>query len=173
MLGPNLQVYASMMPVSHDDDLYTDMEPEENEPNIFEALDNEKKAKMSERYPTSKLLEVLVVREIAPKLEGTNIVLNMTNPGLCHSELSRDGSWFLEVLKFFLARKTEVGSRTLVAPTQAGPETHGKYFHDSKADDGTLSKFVTSDEGKKAQEKVWKELSAILDKIQPAVSSNL
>jgi NAD(P)-dependent dehydrogenase (short-subunit alcohol dehydrogenase family) len=146
---------------------------ERNQANIFEALDDEKKANLSERYPTSKLLEVLVVREIAPKLQGTGVILNMTNPGLCHSELSRDGSWVLEVIKFFIARKTEVGSRTLVAPAQAGPETHGMYFHDSKADDGALSKFVKSDDGKKAQEKVWKELSEILDRIQPAVSNNL
>ena len=146
---------------------------ERKEANIFEALDREKGANLGERYPTSKLCEVLVVRELAPLLEGSNVTLNMTNPGLCHSELSRDGSWILEVMKFFLARKTEVGSRTLVAPAMAGPETNGIYFHDGKADDTALSAFVRSEDGKAAQGKVWKELSAILEKIQPGVTNQL
>lgn len=147
--------------------------PERNEASVFDALANEKKANLAERYPTSKLLEVLVVREIAPKFEGTGVTLNMANPGLCHSELSRDGSWVLEVIKFFIARKTEVGSRTLVAPAMAGPESNGKYFHDGVADASALSKFVTSDKGKQAQEKVWGELGRILEKIQPTVTRNL
>ena len=147
--------------------------PERDEPNIFAALDDEKKARLDERYPTSKLLEVLTVREIAPKFQGTGVTLNMANPGLCHSELSRDGSWILEVVKFFIARKTEVGSRTLVAPAFAGPETNGKYFHDGIVGEEQLSKFVTSDEGRMAQVKVWEELSEILEKIQPGVTINL
>ena len=147
--------------------------PEGKEANTFTALDTEKGARMGERYPTSKLLEVLVVREIAPKLEGSDVILSMTNPGLCHSELSRDGSWVLEVIKFFIARKTEVGSRTLVWPAMATSESHGKYFHDAKVDEGALSPFVRSEDGKKAQEKVWKELSDILEGIQTGVTSNL
>lgn len=147
--------------------------PEWKEQSVFGALDDEKTTTMGERYPTSKLLEVLVVKEIAPKLSGEGVILNMVNPGLCHSELSREGNWFLEVLKFFLARTTEVGSRTLVAPACAGEESHGKYFHDGKVDEDALSPFVKSDEGKDAAGKVWNELSAILEKIQPGVTSSL
>jgi NAD(P)-dependent dehydrogenase (short-subunit alcohol dehydrogenase family) len=49
--------------------------PQWKEPQIFEALDDESKSKatISERYPTSKLLEVLVVRQIAPDLEGSGV----------------------------------------------------------------------------------------------------
>lgn len=146
---------------------------ERNEPNIFDALKDKDKSKISERYPTSKLLEVLTVREIAPKLEGTGVTLNMANPGLCHSELSRDGAWFLEVIKFFIARKTEVGSRTLIAPAMAGPETSGKYFHDGVVGEEHLSKFVRSDEGRNAERKVWRELSQILEKIEPGITASL
>lgn len=148
--------------------------PEWKAPNTFEALDDESNPKiMAERYPTSKLLEVLAIRQIAPKLAGSGVILNMLNPGLCHSELSRDGPLFLEILKFFLARSTEVGSRTLVAAGEAGPESHGKYMHDAKVDDGALSAFVKSEDGKKASEKVWSELSEILERIQPGVTKNL
>jgi len=148
--------------------------PEWKAPSVFEALDDESNTKaMAERYQTSKLLEVLTIRQIAPKLAGSGVILNMLNPGLCHSELGRDGPFVLHVLKFFLARTTEVGSRTLVASGTAGPESHGKYMHDGKVDDGALSTFVKSADGQKAAEKVWGELSEILERIQPGVTKNL
>ena len=147
--------------------------PEWKEPNTFAALDDLSKTNMSERYPTSKLLEVLAVRQIAPMLQGSGVILNMLNPGLCHSELARDGSMFLTVLKFLFARTTEVGSRTLVAAAAAGPEAHGKYMTDGVVDDGALSAFVKSEDGKKAADKVWRDLSEILESIQPGTTSNL
>ena len=147
--------------------------PEWKEPNIFDALKDESKARMDERYQTSKLLEVLVVRQIAPKLEGSSVILNMLNPGLCHSELSRNAGLSLTIMKFFLARTTEVGSRTLVAAAVAGSGSHGKYMTDAKTDDGALSDFVKSTDGKEASKKVWEELSEILESIQPGITSNL
>jgi NAD(P)-dependent dehydrogenase (short-subunit alcohol dehydrogenase family) len=145
--------------------------PEWKESNVFDALN--KKDNMKERYPTSKLLEVLVIRKIAPMLQGKGVTLNMLNPGLCHSELGREAGLFLTVLKFFLARTTEVGSRTLVASACAGPESHGKYMHDGKVNEGELSPFVTSAEGDKAADKVWNELKVILEKAQPGVTKVL
>ncbi|OAP61012.1 hypothetical protein AYL99_06016 [Fonsecaea erecta] len=146
---------------------------ERNAPRIFEALDDEKQANMGDRYQTSKLLEVLTVRQIAPKLAGSGVILNILNPGLCHSELSREGSWVLEVMKFFLARSTEVGSRTLVAGAEAGMESHGKYMTDGKVDDGALSSFVRSKDGEATGKKVWSELSGILEKIHPGITQNV
>ncbi|KAK3723676.1 hypothetical protein LTR37_001557 [Vermiconidia calcicola] len=145
--------------------------PERNESSIFAALQNPDAKNMSERYPTSKLLEVLVVREIAPKLHG--VTLNMLNPGLCHSELSRDSGMMLEVIKFFLARSTEVGSRTLVAGAMAGEESHGTYMSDGIVADEHLSPFVRSEEGKKAQEKVWTELKGVLEGMEEGVTEGL
>lgn len=147
--------------------------PERNAPNIFRALDDASKARIGERYPTSKLLEVLVVRHIAPMLDGSGVILNMLTPGLCHSELARDGGAFLAVMKFLLARSTEVGSRTLVAAAVAGEESHGRYMVDAEVKDGDLSDFVKSGEGEVAAEKVWGELSEILKAIQPGVTGNL
>ncbi|KAJ9607616.1 hypothetical protein H2200_007694 [Cladophialophora chaetospira] len=140
---------------------------------IFPALSNEKTANMGERYPVSKLLEVLAVKQIAPKLANSGVILNILNPGLCHSELGRDGPWFLTILKFFLARTTEVGSRTLVASAAAGTESHGKYMHDGLVAEGELSPFVRSKDGEEASQKVWKELSDILEKVSPGVTQNI
>ncbi|KAK5173287.1 uncharacterized protein LTR77_001968 [Saxophila tyrrhenica] len=144
--------------------------PVRNEPNIFEALKENRKEYFKDRYQDSKLLEVLVVRQLAPKLEGSGVVLNMLNPGLCHSELSRDGPFVLEVIKFLLARSTEVGSRTLVASAAAGSESHGKYMSDAMVKEEALSPFVRSKESKESGEKVWRELRDILEAEQPGVT---
>lgn len=141
------------------------------EDSVFEALD--KSEDLSERYPVSKLLEVLSVRQIAPALEGSGVVLNMLNPGLCHSELARDAGLSLHIMKFFLARTTEIGSRTLVAAATAGKASHGKYMSDGVVSEGDLSPFVRSEDGDKAGKKVWKELAELLNKIQPGVTENI
>lgn len=145
--------------------------PEQTEDAVIAALD--KSEDVSERYQVSKLLEVLVVRQIAPKLQGSGVVLNMLNPGLCHSELARESNWKLTVVKMVMARTTEVGSRTLVAAGAAGKESHGKYMTDGLVADEALSDFATSEHGSKTGQKVWKELSGILETIQPGVGNNL
>lgn len=83
------------------------------------------------RYPVSKLLEVLYTRELAANTEQSSqseVIINLINPGLCHSELTRDAGWFMYILKLILARTTECGSRTLVSGSEGGPETHGQYL---------------------------------------------
>jgi NAD(P)-dependent dehydrogenase (short-subunit alcohol dehydrogenase family) len=147
--------------------------PQWKEPSVFKALADESQFNSNEGYPVSKLLQVLIVREIASKLSGSGVILNVLNPGLCHSGLNRDGSWALAVMKIFLARRTEVGSRALVAAGVAGLESHGKYMADGKVDDDALSEFARSADGKEAGVKVWKELSGILEGIEPGVTRNL
>jgi hypothetical protein len=83
------------------------------------------------RYPVSKLLEVLYARELAANTKQSGkpeVIINLINPGLCHSELARDAGWALAILKFLLARSTEYGSRTLVDASEGGPQTHGQYL---------------------------------------------
>ncbi|KAL8785909.1 MAG: hypothetical protein Q9195_008430 [Heterodermia aff. obscurata] len=139
--------------------------PERNSANIFDTLNNKETANMQERYPISKLLEVFYCRELAERIGKSSkprVIVNFLNPGLCHSELSREAGWFLTVLKFFFARTTEVGSRTLVTATEGGEATHGK-----------PSKLVRSEEGAKTQVRVYDELSAKLEAIQPGIMSNI
>lgn len=151
------------------------VDAKENE--IFKSISDQSKAVMGKRYPLSKLLEVLAVREIAPGLEGSGVTLNMLNPGLCHSSLSRNIDGFravvFYVMKALIARTTEVGSRTLVAAAAEDEKSHGKYMHDGVIDDQSLSAFVRSDEGKKAAQRVWAELKTILENIEPGVTKGL
>lgn len=138
---------------------------------VFEALDASED--LSERYPVSKLLEVLVVRQLAPRLAGSGVVLNLVSPGLCHSELAREAGLSLRVTKFFLARSTEVGSRTLVAAAAAGGASHGKYMSDGVVREEELSPFVRSADGDRAAERVWGELVDILEEAHPGVTKNI
>ena len=78
---------------------------------------------------------------------------------------------FAKIAIALLARSTEVGSRTLVHAGAQGPESHGQYLSDCAITDP--SKFVRSAEGKKVQDKVWEELMAKLEAIQPGITENL
>ncbi|KEY80459.1 transcription factor C6 [Aspergillus fumigatus] len=129
---------------------------------------------MQSRYAASKLLQILIAQELASKMAGSGVVLNMLQPGMCHSRLTRDDkSWATAILKMLLARSTEVGSRTILAAASAGPESHGAYMRDGKVDNGALSSFVCSADGQKARKKVWKELVEILQRIQPDIVAPL
>lgn len=147
--------------------------PERRAPDIFAALSDPKTKSFGERYEATKLLEVLINREMAPRIAGSGVVLNMLNPGLCHSELARDAGFLVSLAKLIFARSTEVGSRTLVLAASAGPESHGKYMNDGEVDEGALSRFVRSKEGKETGEKVWKQLLAVLEKIEPGIGENI
>ncbi|KAH7388889.1 short-chain dehydrogenase/reductase-like protein [Cadophora sp. MPI-SDFR-AT-0126] len=149
---------------------------EKSAPLIFPALNNPKN--QPDRYTVSKLLEVLTVRELAPALtasEKPKVILNCLTPGFCHSELMRDAPFPLNILapigKFFLARTTEVGSRTLVSAAAASEDMHGMYLQDLKVKEP--SRWVRSEEGKEVQKKVFKELLGILEGIEPGVTNNI
>lgn len=66
--------------------------PEKSSANIFETLNDEKTARMTDRYSVSKLLEVFYCRELADRIKKSDkppVIVNFVNPGLCHSELVR------------------------------------------------------------------------------------
>ncbi|KAK5110276.1 hypothetical protein LTR62_006129 [Meristemomyces frigidus] len=144
--------------------------PEKSAPSIFDKLNDQKSARMSDRYNVSKLMEVFACREIARQhpAEQLGVTLNFINPGLCNSELSRELD--IAAVRFMLglfARTTEVGARTLVHAGLSGKETHGKYLSDSKVTH--CAPLVEGRGGAELQSRVWKELADRLDAIQPGV----
>ncbi|KAJ9139080.1 Retinol dehydrogenase 12 [Pleurostoma richardsiae] len=153
---------------------------ERNEPRIFEAFNKDKKSYINDRYNTSKLLEVLLVRSLAAAMQkGSHsaepVILNAVNPGLCHSELDKEVKGIagpvLKVAKALLARTTEVGGRTLVHSAAAGEESYGQYMSECEVKEP--SAFVRSNEGLKAQQRVHDELLGILETIQPGIYDNI
>ncbi|KFY48750.1 hypothetical protein V495_01062 [Pseudogymnoascus sp. VKM F-4514 (FW-929)] len=153
---------------------------ERKETSIFQAFNKNKKSYIGDRYNTSKLLEVFLVRSLAAAIrKGPHatepLILNDVNPGLCHSELDREvkgiAGYIVSVAKALMARTTEVGGRTLVHSAAAGTESHGQYMSEAKVKEP--SAFVRSAEGAKTQERVHKELMDILETIQPGITDKI
>ncbi|KAK4179822.1 putative Dehydrogenase/reductase [Triangularia setosa] len=150
------------------------------EPNIFECFRNGN-FDQYERYNTSKLLDVLLARELANRLDASSpagnskVIVNSVNPGLCKSGLFDKVpvivSLFIGSLSLIFARSSEQGSRTLLAAAAGGRETHGKYMDAAKV--AQPSSFVLSDEGKRSQKRAWEELVSILDGVEKGVSGNI
>lgn len=147
--------------------------PERNAEHILRALSDPSTAKMNDRYPVSKLLEVLLVQELAGRVRGSEVIINMINPGLCHSQLGRELGIGFMIFKLVVARSTEVGSRTLVASASAGLESHGTYMSDGQVENTALAPFVRSEEGRRAREKLWGEVSAILEAVRPGIMQSV
>eukprot|EP01057_Protomagalhaensia_wolfi_P001384 Protomagalhaensia_wolfi_Nauph_80__1383@NODE_1829_length_1318_cov_795_476935_g1429_i0_p1_GENE_NODE_1829_length_1318_cov_795_476935_g1429_i0NODE_1829_length_1318_cov_795_476935_g1429_i0_p1_ORF_typecomplete_len338_score43_45adh_short/PF00106_25/3_1e33adh_short_C2/PF13561_6/3e15KR/PF08659_10/6_4e12Epimerase/PF01370_21/5_3e06Sacchrp_dh_NADP/PF03435_18/4_6e05Sacchrp_dh_NADP/PF03435_18/1_6e04Polysacc_synt_2/PF02719_15/0_0013NmrA/PF05368_13/0_065NmrA/PF05368_13/6_7e02RmlD_sub_bind/PF04321_17/0_053NAD_bi len=144
---------------------------------IFPALSDDDAA-MDERYFVSKLMLVLLVRELARRISDSpckDVVMNVSNPGHCKSSLFRDG-WdpccraALWVGDNLLARSAEHGSRTHIWASIAGPESHGRYLHDGRVAEHKVDEWVFSDEGIKVSAKLWAELRDKLEAISPGVT---
>lgn len=132
---------------------------------------------MSEdRYNTSKLLPIWIVRELGSRMPSSNpVIINCVNPGFCRTDLFRHAAFPLNyVVKLTLrliGRTSEMGSRTLMAAAAAGKASHGQYMDSCEVQDP--SKLVLSEEGKVLQSRVYNELTEILETIQPGIMGNV
>ncbi|KAL8719020.1 MAG: hypothetical protein Q9225_003921 [Loekoesia sp. 1 TL-2023] len=145
LLLPKLQETATrsnvrprLVVVASDLHFTTDLE-ERKAPNIFDKLREKETADMSKRYAVTKLMQVLIVRELAARIDLSKkprVIVNCLTPGFCHSDFDREMTgfdwYFIKTMRFIFARTTEVGSRTLVAAAEAGEESHGQYMADGR-----------------------------------------
>ncbi|KAE9969809.1 hypothetical protein BLS_005214 [Venturia inaequalis] len=145
--------------------------PERSASNVFDAFKDPTSKSQDDRYPTSKLLEILIVRELTTATP--NVVVNSVNPGYCKSELQRYATPLRYILVklggFFVARSTEVGSRTLFAGAVSGEETNGKYM--SNCAIAKPVAWIDTEHGLQIGNKVWVNLLEVLDTIQPGIKS--
>ncbi|EAQ85932.1 hypothetical protein CHGG_07184 [Chaetomium globosum CBS 148.51] len=151
---------------------------EQDLPNIFESF--RPGGAMHDRYGTTKLLDILIVQELAARLDAASagaspVVVNTANPGLCMSELFRDlfsfAQFMLGFALLFFGRTAEQGSRAFTSAIAGGRESHGKYMDGGRVE--TTSRFVMSEKGKMVQKKVWDELMEILEVIEPGITANV
>ncbi|KAJ4293665.1 hypothetical protein N0V90_008949 [Kalmusia sp. IMI 367209] len=144
---------------------------------LLDAFNDPKTASRSGRYPTSKLLQVLLLRELTSVLSSEShhspypVVINCVNPGFCHSALTRDFAPIAYIGKVAMrARSTEVGSRCLLHATSAGAKSHGMYL--SNCEVALVANFIRTSEGREVQKTVWKEILGRLESIEPGISEN-
>ncbi|KAI0147780.1 hypothetical protein GGR57DRAFT_515507 [Xylariaceae sp. FL1272] len=150
--------------------------PESKSENILVTLADEKQARMQDRYNVNKLMEILAVRELADQVtqstKGGQILISAVNPGSAKKSTPdrETAKGFDNVVRKMVQRSTEEGSRTLVHAAQGDVATHGQYLNDCKI--GRASAFV-SFSGDATQHKLWSEMGALLERVQPGIMGNI
>jgi retinol dehydrogenase 12 len=88
----------------------------------------------SAAHPRSKLANLLFVRALAKRLEGTKLVVNALHPGVISIELARDSGASIRLVAKWSFSSRERGARTSLhlATSPAAGEISGKYFVDAK-----------------------------------------
>ncbi|KAG6812770.1 hypothetical protein H0H92_000540 [Tricholoma furcatifolium] len=125
-----------------------------------------------DRYPESKLLEILFCQAMNERLgPKPSVIVNTVNPGFCMSEIRRDVTgmrWFATWLtEKTLARTTEQGSRQLVYAAVGGADIEdklcGAYISCSRVSEA--SDFAVGSEGRAVQNKLWSEFLDIINEV--------
>ncbi|KAL2373979.1 hypothetical protein RJ035_007522 [Blastomyces gilchristii] len=153
--------------------------PERDASDIFAALNDPLSTTMQERYPTSKLLQLLAIRELAARTASSipSVVINLVSPGLNRTSLTRQTTGLeaavLTAIHAMFAWDPEVGSRILVHATTAGKESHGVLLDKCEVGNNILAPWIETDEGQKVQSKVWSELEKKLEAIRPGILSEI
>ena len=102
--------------------------------NILKELDKRENFAPSERYSTTKLLNVLWVRQLAPTVDRDEVIINMVNPGLCWTSLHRDDDsafmWYFK--KVFAWTAAQGGYCIADAVFNHDASTHGGYLSEQK-----------------------------------------
>jgi len=170
-------IFPRLVIVSSDVHYWVYELPEAQAPKILELLGSEEHCKKEgiqrKRYSVSKLMNVFFTRSLAAHIPpSAALTVNAVNPGLCHSDLTRNRKTSTlrdQVWKAVNARSTEVGSRTLL---------HAALSKDMKGLSGKFtnacavaeeSDLVLSPEGKEMQDRIWEETKEILEKADPKV----
>ncbi|KAG7130349.1 Short chain dehydrogenase atnD like protein [Verticillium longisporum] len=104
---------------------------------LFDALKQENLSPMSDRYAVSKLIGIILFREMAKVFpaSATGTVINLISPGLCNTGLARNShslTWRTQVwlLNLLIGRTPEMGSRTILHAMMAEKESHGAFLSD-------------------------------------------
>jgi retinol dehydrogenase 12 len=157
--------------------------PEKSADRILESLNDKTKIEsLADRYQTTKLLEVLFVREFCSHIavsstEPINPIVNLPNPGLNDNAVWQgkpDAHISIGFFNLFLrafARPVEKGARTLVTAAAAGEESHGSYLSDQVITEP--APFVGSTQGAKVGRKLFAEVMGVLEEYVPGCRSML
>ncbi|KAE8441520.1 hypothetical protein EG329_004866 [Mollisiaceae sp. DMI_Dod_QoI] len=114
-----------------------------------------------DRYSVTKLINLLWIRELASRVPGEEIIVNLINPGSVDTGLHRDGNKFIQSFDRVVGRTPEEGGRLLIdAAVVKGKDTHGKYLSEARATN--MSAFVRSKDGGSVQKRIWDGTAAFL-----------
>lgn len=134
---------------------------------ILAALNDPEDYRQSDRYPTTKLIGLFWMRELASRVNSSEVIVNATNPGFCKTDLPGQikgiQSYVISLAGWAIGRSAQEGGRCLVdAAVVQGPESHGKYVTGLRVK--AESRMVKGAEGKELQGRLWEETMALLKK---------
>ncbi|QKX54305.1 uncharacterized protein TRUGW13939_01391 [Talaromyces rugulosus] len=135
---------------------------------VLGYMDKEESFLPFQRYSDTKLLCVLFMYSLAPRLDPKKIIINMLCPGMVNTAMSDVLPFHLRILinvvKAIAARSVETGGAIVLhSALVVGQETHGKFLIDKTiTDKGT---YIKSPEGQEVQKKLWDETIVELRKL--------
>ncbi|KAL7924370.1 hypothetical protein ACQKWADRAFT_286557 [Trichoderma austrokoningii] len=124
-------------------------------------------------YPLSKLLLTFAYFEFARRapFSRTGVAITMVNPGACKTNLARhlNSSVRLQIgiVLSLIGRNAEMGSRTLLHGLTVGEEAHGRYLSECEISDHIVPEWVTDEDGREWQIRVWEKVAAALENACP------
>lgn len=135
------------------------------EGSTLDALNNPNHFVPDDRYNVTKLFSIYLAHEISKLPVAKDMIVNVVNPGLCISSFRRELPGFVQVILDSIAWKTETGAKNIAfAAVELGIPS-GAYISACKVE--TPGKNVTSEEGKKLEQKVWLEMVDVWKSIAP------
>ncbi|KAH8700742.1 hypothetical protein BGW36DRAFT_459871 [Talaromyces proteolyticus] len=152
--------------------------PEINAPDLYAKLNDETSFSQQPRYQATKLLELLLTREIVFRLQSKSntdtvppVIINIVNPGLCTSTLGRSDikpPLAVRILRSILDRKAEVGARTFVLAASAPATSHGEFQSDGANQE--VESWIYTDVGRRVQKTAYEQTLKILEERKPGIA---
>ncbi|KAL8790295.1 MAG: hypothetical protein Q9213_000647 [Squamulea squamosa] len=104
---------------------------------VLKYMDQKKNFKRTKRYRDSKLLCIMFMHELAPRLNPRRVCLNMVYPGMVHTDLTEHLTLYqrytIHLIKSIRARTVEKGTWLILhALLIAGLDSHGKLLENKE-----------------------------------------
>ncbi|KAH8650067.1 putative short-chain dehydrogenase/reductase family protein [Xylariales sp. PMI_506] len=149
--------------------------------NILGGLNKKEEAAMASasRYFLTKLMQILMTLRLAELMpvELTGVVINLLSPGLVRSGLLRQATLATRIqvglMSRLLGRTSEMGSRTVLHAVFAGKQSHGGFLTSCEITNGLVPGWITDTEGINMQKRLWAEVTAKLEQVQPGCIAKL
>jgi NAD(P)-dependent dehydrogenase (short-subunit alcohol dehydrogenase family) len=115
-------------------------------------------------YPRSKLANMLFVRALAKRLEGTQVVVNGLHPGVISTDLARDYAAPIRLMAKWLFKSPEQGARTslYLATAPEAAAISGRYFTDAKEKQPGAAALDDA-----LAERLWTETERLVASVRP------
>jgi len=142
-------------------------------PNAYRTLTDDFPNTVSgQPYHTSKLLTVLLAKQLADKVDSSEVIVGLATPGYAESELLNTFKGPLtKMVEAIFCRSVEQGGRlcTLSAVSSTDKEFHGGYFSHAKW--RQTSAYSRSAAGQGFAKDLWEQTMTIFEEQVPGVIS--